>query len=123
MTTKRLIRKKEAQEVAVDDTVVQEYFSQTVPNLGLSTATMNGTYPPEHKGVWALNEHVDEMFYVLAGTAKIIFQDGETIELEPESAAHMPLGLKYRVEDAQGLRVVVATGPAWSPGQHKWTED
>ena len=95
MTTKRLIRKNEVQEIAVDGTLVQEYFSQIIPNLGLSTATMNGTYPPKHKGAWAHNEGVDEMFYVLAGTGKIIFQDGETIELEPESAAYMPLGLKY----------------------------
>lgn len=123
MKESRLVKKDEANEKSFDGTVVKEYFLQTVPNLGLATATINGTYPPEKQGAWSVNEKIDEMYYVLEGTAKIIFQDGDILELEPESAAHIPLGLKYRVEEARGLRVVVSTGPAWSADQHKWSAD
>jgi mannose-6-phosphate isomerase-like protein (cupin superfamily) len=59
------------------------------------------------------------MYYVPEGTGKIIYQDGDTIQLEPGSAAYMPRGLKYRVEDARGLRVVVPTELAWSADEHK----
>ena len=120
MTMRRIVRKHEASQVAISGTVVREYFSQTVPNLGLATATIEGTYPPKNKGTWAINERVDEMFYVLEGTGKIVYQDDVTIELEPESTVHFPCGMKYRVDEARNLRVVVATGPAWSLDQHKW---
>ncbi len=123
MTTERLISKTDATEVSVDGSRIREYYVQSVPNLGLATAVMNGTYPPQDKGVWACNESVDEMYYVLAGTATIVFQDGITVELQPESAVHLPLGLIYRVEDARRLHVVVATGPVWSAEQHKWSTD
>jgi len=102
------------------DTVVRTYFLDTVPNLGLATATINGTYPPKNKGTWVINERVDEMYYVLEGTGTIIYQGGDTIQLELESAVCIPRGLKYRVEEARGLRVVVPTGPAWSADQHKF---
>ncbi len=123
MMKKRLVSIQETNEISVGDTVIREYFSQSVPNLGLAVATINGTYPAAKVGNWALNVRIDEMFYVLDGTAKIIYQDGETIELKPESAAHIPLGIKYRVEEARGLRVVVSTGPAWSSDQHKFVRD
>jgi mannose-6-phosphate isomerase-like protein (cupin superfamily) len=123
MAKKRIVRKHEASEKNVGGTVVRTYFLQTVPNLGLATATINGTYPPENEGTWAVNEGVDEMYYVLEGTGKIIYEDGDSIRLEPESAVHNPRGLKYRVEEARGLRVVVPTGPAWSADQHKWSAD
>lgn len=116
---KKIVHKHEASQKNVGSTIVRTYFLDTVPNLGLATATINGTYPPENSGTWALNERVDEMYYVLEGTAKIIYQDGDTIQVEPESAVYMPRGLKYRVEEARGLRVVVPTGPAWSADQHK----
>ena len=123
MAQRRIVRKHEASEKGVGDTVVREYFVQIVPNLGLATATVNGTYPPENEGNWAINERVDEMYYVLGGAGKIIYQDGDTIQLEPESAAYIPRGLKYRVEEARDLRVVIPTGPAWSADQHKWCAD
>ena len=119
----RIVRKHEASEKNVGDTAVRTYFLDEVPNLGLATATINGNYPPREEATWALNERVDEMFYVLEGTGKLVYQDGDTIELEAESAAYMPRGLKYRVEEARGLRVVVPTGPAWSADQRKWSAD
>jgi mannose-6-phosphate isomerase-like protein (cupin superfamily) len=123
MAEKRIVRKHEASEKNVGATVVRTYFLETVPNLGLATAAITGTYPPENEGTWAVNERVDEMYYVIEGSGKLIYQDRDTIQLEPESAVHIPRGLKYRLEEARGLRVVVPTGPAWSADQHKWSAD
>lgn len=123
MTTQRLVRREEAHEVPIDTTVVREYFAQVVSDLGLATATMNGTYPPEGKGTWAVNQRVEEIYYVLEGTAVVIYQDGERVHLEPGCAVYLPRGVKYRVEEARKLNVVVSTSPAWSPEQHVWSDE
>jgi len=123
MKTKRMVRRREASEKTVGDTVVRTYFLKEVSKLGLASATMKRVYPPEPMGTWVVNERVEEMWYVIEGTGKIIYQDGHTFQLEPESAVYIPRGLKYRVEDARGLRLVVATGPAWSVDQHEFCTD
>ena len=123
MQDKRIVFKGEAEEKEVGGSVVREYFVEQVPNLGLATALIRGTYPPEGEGTWAINEGVDEMYYVIDGTAKIVCKDGITINVEPQSAVHIPRSLKYRLEDAKDLRIVIATGPAWSADQHKWSID
>ena len=126
--TRKIFRQSDVPEKQVGDnsvgiTIVKEYFSQVTPNLGLATATINGKYPPDKASVWAINEQVDEIYYVLEGTAKIIYQDGDEFEMKPGYAAYIPCGLKYRVEKANGLRVAISTGPAWLPDQHKWSKD
>ena len=60
---------------------------------------------------------------MLEGTGNFICKDGETNQLEAESAVYIPPELRYRVEDARGLRIVVATVPAWSADQHKFCAD
>ena len=65
MTKNRIVRKQEANEKGIGGTVVGEYFLQTVPNLGLATATINAKYPPENEGAWAINERVDLMYYTM----------------------------------------------------------
>ncbi len=123
MTNKRLVKEDEANVIdKLKNVTIKEYFPQITPNLGLATSIMKGNYPPEDEGIWTVNEKVDEMFYVLDGSAKIVYQDGEEINLVPKSAAYLPCGLKYRVE-TQDLHVVVPTGPAWSPEQHKFSDD
>jgi mannose-6-phosphate isomerase-like protein (cupin superfamily) len=59
------------------------------------------------------------MFYVIKGNGKVI-HEGQTIKLEPECAAYIPRRVKFRVEEAAALNVVMPTGPAWSPEQAKW---
>ena len=49
------------------------------------------------------------MYYVLEGTGKIIYQDGDSIRLEPESAVHNHRGLKYRVEEVMRHMPVLST--------------
>ncbi len=120
MKNTRLVCKDEANIVSKPGVVILEYFKQIIPNLGLATATINGTYPPENEGIWSINEQVDEMYYVLRGEGTMIYEDGRAITLKQNSAAYIPRGLKFRVESARDLEVVVPTGPAWSEGQHKY---
>jgi mannose-6-phosphate isomerase-like protein (cupin superfamily) len=121
MKEKRIVLKGEASEKKVGGSVVREYFMQQVPNLGLATALIEGVYPPEGEGTWSINERVDEMHYVVDGTARIVYKDGLTFKIEPQSAVYIPRSVKYRLEDAKDLRIVIATGPAWSADQHKWS--
>ncbi len=120
----RLVLESDASEKQLGNksigfTVVKEYLSQT-PNLHIATATINGSYPPEEGKAWAINEEVEEMFYVLEGEAEIIYQDGKKIKLEPNSVAYIPKNLKYCVNKACYLRVIIITTPAWFSDQHKW---
>jgi mannose-6-phosphate isomerase-like protein (cupin superfamily) len=117
------VRKHEATDVNVGDNVIKKYFSEIVPDLGLATALINDFYPPSREEKWAINERVGEMYYVLEGTGKIIFQDGQTIDLDPECAVYITRGVKYRVEKARGLKIVVPTGHSWSNDHQKWIKD
>jgi len=124
MEDTRLVQKDQARENAVGETVVMEYFTRAqVPNVGLATAVIKGAHPPEDKGSWAVNKRVDEIFYVIDGTATIVYKDGVAFEVGKQSAVYLPLGKKYRIEDAKDLRIVIATGPAWFPDQHEWSSD
>jgi mannose-6-phosphate isomerase-like protein (cupin superfamily) len=119
LSTKRVIRSQEATAVKLPDTTIKEYFS--VQSLGLAVATIDNTYPPAEKGKWATNDEVVEMLYVIDGEARIVFQDGEAADLESSDAVHLPRGVKYRIENARRLRVVIPTSPAWTPEQHKFS--
>jgi mannose-6-phosphate isomerase-like protein (cupin superfamily) len=117
----QVVRKHEASEKHVGSTAVRTY--PDTPNLGLAIATINGTYPPEDLGTWTYNALVEENWFVLEGTGNFICKVAETNQLEAESAVYIPPELRYRVEDARGLRIVVATVPAWSADQHKFCAD
>lgn len=67
-----------------------------------------------------MNEQVDEMYYVLQGEGTIVYEDGCTITLKKDSAAYIPRGLKFRVENARDLEVVIPTGPACFERHHKY---
>jgi len=123
MVNRRLVRRQDALKKTVGDATICEYFGQDVPTLGLATATLSGTFPPTSDAAWTVNETVDEMYFVLEGTGTIVYSDGESVDLEPGAAAHMPRGIRYRVTAARELRIVVATGPAWSAQQNKWVTD
>jgi hypothetical protein len=122
MSIKRLVRKDEANSDEISGIVVNEYFSGDVPSLGLAVASIEDSYPPRGKGYWAMNALVEEMYYVLEGTGTAVFGDGTKYRLVEDAAVYFPCGMKYRIEDAKGLRVVVTTGPAWTRDQHTWSD-
>ena len=122
MSKVRFIGDKDAAEKTVGASVVREYFTHQVPNLGLATAILRGTYPPKGEGKWAVNESVDEMYFVMSGTAIIEFEDDKVFNLKKHCGVHIPRGMKYHVVDAVDLNIVVCTGPAWHLEQHKWME-
>jgi len=117
---RRRVREKKAHFETIGSTRVRELFSGLVPELGLATASIDGCYPPETEGIWAVNDRVEEYYYVTRGKGRLLFADGVTIKLRKGVAAHMPRGLGYRIEAARDLHAVVPTGRAWTPDQHRF---
>jgi mannose-6-phosphate isomerase-like protein (cupin superfamily) len=123
MNKKRIVQKDEASEKTVGSIVVRTYFLDISRHPGLATATINGPYPSKNKRTSVTNLRVEEIWRVIEGTGTIKYEDGERFQFGPESGVYIPHGLRYRVEEARDLRVVVSTGPAWSADQHKFCTD
>lgn len=90
MRVDRVVTKSIADEKQVITNVVLEYYTDQVPDLGL--ATMNVRYPPEDKGQWALNEEVEEIWYLTGGTATIHYHYNLSFETQPKSAVYLTRG-------------------------------
>ena len=114
---KQLVLKTEANEIPAGNVTIRQYFPQILPTLDLSSALITGTHP--EKGGWLRNNGVDEMYFVISGTGRLLFGDGTCLELIPESAALIRKTTKFRVEEAKNLYMVVVTSPAWSPEQYE----
>ncbi len=116
-----MIVKKEAAKVKdnTPGTRVWEYFTGEIPSLGLAVAEIDGFYPSKEK--WACNTGVDEMYYVMHGSAQITFEGEKTALIEPGDAVLIKKGAKFRVEGRK-LKIVVPTSPSWYPEQHKYVD-
>ncbi len=116
-----MIVKKEAAKMKVNTsgTRVWEYFTNELASLGLAVAEIDGFYPAEDK--WATNTGVDEMYYVMDGSAHITFEGKAPALIEPGDAVLIKKSAKFRVE-GKGLKIVVPTSPAWYAEQHKYVD-
>ena len=114
----KVISKEKSNEIRIGKTVIREYFKEVIPNIGLITTCIEGVLPAE-PDYWIRNNEVDELYFVISGEGKLLFDDGSEYALEPNSAALIPKKSKFRVEGAKSLYIVVPTSPAWSEAQHE----
>lgn len=118
---KLLVLKTEANEISAGKAIIRQYFPQVLPTLDLSTVVIKGTHPED--GGWLRNNIVDEMYFVISGTGRLLLGDGTCLDLIPESAALIHKGTKFRVEDAKDLYIVVITSPAWNIEQYEHLQE
>ncbi len=106
-----LVKKQKAQVFKKPTCTVFEYGG--TKNLDLAIVDIKGGYP--EKG-WAKNEKVDMTYFVLKGGGKFYLGD-EIFEISVGDLVMIEKGKWYQVEG--DMRVVMASSPAWSPGQYE----
>ena len=63
------------------EVTIREYFTkEKSPSLGLAVVEIDGHYPGQRK--WALNNKVDEMYYVIEGKGSIEFEGSGKFTLD-----------------------------------------
>lgn len=93
--------------------LVWEYnFDGSMDAIDIAKTIMTGKYPDTG---WASNSVSTMIFYVLSGSATIIFQTGEIFNLKPEDICVIPPNNWYQIEG--DCNALMPCAPAWDPKQ------
>ncbi len=103
----------EAESFQHGETCLMSEYRLEDDRLDAATAKVSGRYPDEG---WVLNRVSAETAYVLAGSGKLVTEDGET-SLETGDVVLIEPGEKFHWDGKMTLFVTCA--PAWKYGQYE----